>query len=142
MKWNGLATLGAWDDLSEQITNELINRGFCKKEITSFVVALEEMYINIVNYAYAPYNGVVRTCLTIQGDIVSVQFCDRGRPFNPLKAALPDTTAVCKKRMLGGLGIFMARSKTDNMLYEYTDGENKTTLIKKIKKEIQQNDNN
>ena len=136
MEWNNSATLDDWDDLSEQIMDELINRGFYKKEIISFIVALEEMYINIVNYAYAPYRGAVRTCLNIQGDIVSVQFCDKGQPFNPLKATSPDTSAVCKKRMAGGLGIFMARNKTDNMLYEYTDGENKTTLIKKIKKEI------
>lgn len=138
MEWKGLATLNVWDDLSEQITNKLINLGFCKEEIISFVVALEEMYVNIVNYAYAPYDGTVRTCLDIQGDTVSVQFCDSGKPFNPLKATLPDTTAAHKKRMVGGLGIFMARNKTDNMLYEYTDGENRTTLIKKIKKEIPQ----
>ncbi len=134
MEWNGLATLDVWDALSEQITNELINRGFCKKEIISFMVALEEIYVNIINYAYAPYEGKVRTCLNINGDTVSVQFCDTGQPFDPLKTTFPNTTEVCTKRKAGGLGIFMARNKTDNMLYEYTGGENKITLIKKIKK--------
>ncbi len=130
MEWIGLASLSEWDRLSEQIIIILRGRGFNEKEIISFIVALEEIYVNISSYAYAPKKGVVRTRLDIYGNTVSVTFCDSGKPFDPLKAAVPDMSGTGRERTSGGLGIFIARLKTDDMTYEYTGGENRLTLIK------------
>ena len=97
-------------------------------------VAAEEIFVNIANYAYAPGKGIATVRLTISRDpaTATITFIDRGMPFDPLKKEDPDVTLSAEERAIGGLGIYMTKKTMDDVRYEYRDGQNRLTLIKKI----------
>ena len=62
----------------------------------------------------------------------SLTFIDSGVPYNPLKKDDPDTTLSAEDRKIGGLGIFLVKKSMDDMRYEFKDGKNILTLVKKL----------
>ena len=90
----------------------------------------EELVVNIVNYSGSDYLDI-----ELKRDENSITLCfrDAGIPFNPLERVMPDTTLPWNQRKIGGLGIFLVIKKTDDISYEYTNGENVLTVNKKLK---------
>lgn len=98
-------------------------------------IAVEELFVNIAQYAYKPNVGpvTVRVETTEKPpQAVSITFFDQGMPYNPLEKENPDVTLSAEERQIGGLGIFMVKKSMDDIAYEYKDGQN----ILKIKKII------
>ena len=97
-------------------------------------IAVEEVFINIASYAYAPDKGkaIVRIDTNKNLGIIAITFIDNGKPFDPTQSADPDTTLAADERQLGGLGIFMTKKLMDEVVYEYMDGQNILTLKKSI----------
>ena len=97
-------------------------------------VAVEEIFINIAHYAYAPGTGRVTVRVENSGDpaAVSINFMDRGIPYDPLAMPDPDVTLPAGERPVGGLGIFLTKKLVDEVSYEYRDGQNILTLTKKL----------
>ena len=54
---------------------------------------------------------------------------DDGIPFNSLLREPPDTSLAAKDRKIGGLGIHLVRSMTDDIRYEHHTDQNTLTLI-------------
>lgn len=100
-------------------------------------VAVEELFVNIAHYAYAPETGsakiIVETADTPQpSPSVSITFMDKGMPFDPLAKQDPDVSLSAEKRKIGGLGIYMVKKSMDNVSYEYSDGYNILTITKSL----------
>lgn len=97
-------------------------------------IAVEELYVNIAHYAYAPETGTVtlRVETTETPASVAITFTDQGRPYNPLAKADPDVALSADERQIGGLGIFMVKKSMDEMDHEYRDGRNILTIRKRI----------
>ena len=97
-------------------------------------IAVEEIFTNIVNYAYAPGKGnaIVRVDVTDHPVTVSITFIDNGKPYDPLAKEDPDITLSAEERQIGGLGIFMTKQVMDDVIYEYKDGRNILTLKKNL----------
>ena len=97
-------------------------------------IAVEEIFINIASYAYAPGTGkaTIRVEITEDPSTAVITFIDRGIPYNPLAKQDPDVTLPAEERDIGGLGIFMAKEIMDEESYEYKDGRNILTLTKKL----------
>ena len=96
-------------------------------------VAAEEIYVNIAHYAYAPGTGEATVRLEITDEpSVRLTFIDSGVPFDPLKKPDPDVTLAAEDRQIGGLGIYMTKKAMDDVIYEYKDGQNVLTLVKKF----------
>ena len=97
-------------------------------------IAVEEIFINIANYAYAPGKGKASVRVAVSDDPVSVviTFMDHGKPFDPTKNDDPDVTLSADDRDIGGLGIFMTKKIMDDIKYEYLNGQNILTLKKDI----------
>ena len=97
-------------------------------------VAIDEVFTNISQYAYAPGTGnaTVRVEITDEPREVIVTFLDQGVPFNPLEKEDPDVTLSAAERRIGGLGIFMVKNSMDHMQYEYKDGQNILTVRKRL----------
>ncbi|MBP1537522.1 MAG: ATP-binding protein [Ruminococcus sp.] len=98
-------------------------------------VAVEEIFVNIANYAYGTGEGpaTVRINVDNQNKIVDITFIDNGVPYDPLAKEDPDITLSAQERQIGGLGIFMVKKSMDDVTYEYRDGHNILTLKKGLK---------
>ncbi len=97
-------------------------------------LAVEEIFVNIAHYAYAPGTGpaTVRVEVTDDPCEVRVTFTDEGVPYDPLAREDPDVTLPAEAREIGGLGIFLTKKSMDSVSYEYADGRNILTLTKKL----------
>ena len=95
-------------------------------------VAVEELFVNIASYAYAPGHGKATVCLELSEGprTATLTFTDAGMPFDPLGREDPDVTLSAEERDVGGLGILMTKKLMDEVSYEYRDGKNVLTLKK------------
>lgn len=100
-------------------------------------LAVEEIFVNIANYAYDPETGpaTVRVDVTPDGTVVTITFVDNGVPYDPLAKADPDITLSAEQRDIGGLGIFLVKKNMDDVSYEYVNGSNILTLKKGLRSE-------
>lgn len=93
-------------------------------------LAAEELVVNIVDYAGSDYLDVE---ILRDEKHITLRFRDNGIPFNPLAKDPPDITQPMEQRRIGGLGIFLVIKKMDEVGYDYLNGENILTVMKKIK---------
>ena len=104
------------------------------KAMMQINVAVEEIFINIASYAYAPEKGKAKVKVEVSDDpiAVTITFMDHGIPYDPLEREDPDVTLPAEERDVGGLGIFMTKQFMDDVAYEYKDGQNILTLKKNL----------
>jgi len=97
-------------------------------------VSVEELFVNIANYAYNPEIGTAVVQVTVKDEPLSVEitFIDNGRQYDPLAKEDPDITIPGKKRKKGGLGIFMVKKSMDDVHYKYSEGKNILTIKKNL----------
>ena len=106
------------------INDKLKNSGCTAKFVRQTELFVEEVFVNVANYAYAPGTGDVEITVKVLKDKVRITFIDQGVKYNPLEKPDPDITLSADKREIGGLGIFMTKKLTDKIEYEYKDGKN------------------
>ena len=104
------------------------------RTMMQFSVAVEEVFVNIANYAYVPDQGTAIIRMDVSGEppVATITFIDRGIPYNPLAKPDPDVTLSADEREIGGLGVYLTKKAMDNVSYAYEDGQNILTLRKKI----------
>ena len=96
-------------------------------------VAVEEIYVNIASYAYAPGTGPATLRIEAEeGPAVAITFIDQGVPYDPLAKPDPDVTLSAEERQIGGLGIYMVKKSMDDMVYRREGDSNVLTLRKKL----------
>ena len=95
-------------------------------------VAVEELFVNIAHYAYAPGEGDAQITVRAADGMVEIEFRDSGVPYDPLAKADPDVSLSAEERQIGGLGIFMVKKTMDDMVYHYMDGQNVLKIRKKL----------
>jgi serine/threonine-protein kinase RsbW len=96
-------------------------------------VALDEVLSNIISYGYE--DGVqseILVRLDYRPGEVLVEIEDAGKPFDPLKAPVPDLALPLDERPVGGLGIHFIKSLMDEVAYAHVDGKNRLRLRKKL----------
>ena len=95
-------------------------------------VSVEEIFVNIANYAYAPGKGMAKIRVEVGGEPlgVPITFIDSGVHYDPLAKEDPDVTLSAEERNIGGLGVFLVKNTMDDITYEYKDGQNILTLRK------------
>ena len=97
-------------------------------------LAVEELFVNIAHYAYAPEIGAatVRVDVLEQPLSVAITLLDNGKPYDPLAKADPDVSLSAEERQIGGLGIYMVKKSMNEISYEYKDGQNILTIKKQF----------
>ena len=128
------ATLDNVETVTEFV-NEQLDGLCCPLPVRTQVdIAIDEVFSNIVRYAYSPGEGpaTVRVDAEEEPRRVVITFIDQGKPYNPLTTAAPDTTLSAKQRRIGGLGVYMLKKTMDDLAYAYTDGQNILTICKKL----------
>ena len=98
--------------------------GFPEREAERWELALEEVAINIVHYAYGDDPvGMIELEIRRSTSEMTVQISDTGQPFNPLAAPEPKIGVALEERKIGGLWIYLARKVVDRVHYERRDGK-------------------
>ena len=97
-----------------------------------FKVVCDELLSNIIHYGLDDNSHcVIELALSIDHSAVQLHIIDQARPFNPLARTTPDLEIPVDERDIGGLGIALTCSLTDDQHYRYEDGRNYLTVIKK-----------
>ena len=94
-------------------------------------LAVEELFVNVVHYAYADHNGFCHVQLDIKDGYAKIRLIDDGKRFDPTAKEDPDTNLSAEERGIGGLGIFITKKTMDEFSYEYVDNQNIVTILKK-----------
>jgi len=122
-------------EVVQQFISDILDEADCPMKIQLQIqVVVEEIYVNIAHYAYAPAAGdtVIRCGVEGSPKNVFIEFQDGGKPFNPLAKKDPDITLSSEERPIGGLGILMVKRMMDEVTYRYEKGNNILTMRKKI----------
>ena len=154
MSKKNLKILAVVDNLAQVLENvdaQLETENCPMKIQMQVAIAGEELFVNIANYAYTPDTGdadilieTLNTCpipeeyrkglseKDLKGKWLRITLSDSGVPFDPLQKDDPDISLSAQERRVGGLGIFMVKKSMDHMYYEYKDGKNHISIIKKL----------
>ena len=102
--------------------------------INKVSIALEEVLINIVSYAYEDTGNIdiVYELTTDPKKELSVTIIDEGKEFDPLKKEDPNIIVLNEERKIGGLGIFMTKQIMDEVSYLRKDNKNILHLRKNL----------
>ena len=127
--------------LTEFLRKYISTQNIPDKIFDDLRLAVEETFINIVNYAYPP-EGLhkVTIALSHSANSIDITFTDTGRAFNPLTdcAATIDTRDRCG----GGAGIHLIKSLTDQQEYRRIEKRNVFTVSKHFIDQSRDRNNN
>ncbi len=129
------ATLSNLDTVLDFV-NAMLKELNCPSKVRMQIdIAVEELFVNIARYAYAPEEGsaTVRMDAEQETGTVTITFIDSGIPYDPLAKPDPDVTLSAAERKIGGLGIFMVKKSMDDMKYRRQDGQNILTITKALR---------
>jgi len=106
-----------------------------KKTVRQMMVATDEIFTNIAEYAYQGETGLVDVAVSYDkaNGVIGLSFVDSGIAFNPLEeAATPDVTLPLNERAIGGLGLFMVKKMASSLEYLRSDDKNILKVALKI----------
>lgn len=118
------------DNLLADVEMKLEEFNAPMKYVMAFLVAVEEIFVNVASYAYPDAEGDVNVILDVDDKKASITFEDSGIEFNPLDKADPDVNASAEDRPVGGLGIYMVKKSMDGVEYIRKDDKNIFTFWK------------
>ncbi len=102
--------------------------------VADMLLAVDEMATNVIVHGYRGEAGTITIDVTREKDRLVVRLRDHAPPFDPTTLAPPDITLPLHRRPLGGMGVFLTRQLTDQVIHRVTqDNGNELTLIKSIR---------
>lgn len=124
----------AMDVVQDFVRNKLLAYGCDNKVMMQIRLAVEEIFVNIISYAYRPEIGKAEIFCEVTEEPLSVciQFMDSGKPFDPLAADEADTSGAMFMEREGGFGIHLVKNTMDDVKYEYNEGKNILTVMKRL----------
>lgn len=108
--------------------NEILASNGCPEDIRRNIdVAIDEIGINIVDYAYEGKDGDFRVEAKSGSNYIEISFIDSGIAFNPLEVNDPEFSVP---PTIGGLGIHLVRNLMDEISYKRENDQNILYLFK------------
>ena len=126
------ASMGQLRLVSDFVEAGITAAGGGQENLRKILVAVDELFSNIVRYAYGGGAGEAEISLEVKDGVASVCFVDSGIPYNPLEKEDPDVELSAEERRVGGLGVYMVKKSMDAVEYEHRDGKNVLTIRKKL----------
>jgi len=118
----------------QAVTACALEQGIQSQKVDDMELALDEILVNICNYAYQDQSGNAKiTCSMTDDKRLILEVEDSGVPFNALSVDAPDLTADIEERKVGGLGIYFMKTLMDDVRYTRKDNKNILTMMLKSK---------
>lgn len=93
-------------------------------------LVIDEILTNAINYGgMRGMPQVISIALELRDGRLILEVRDCGRAFDPLSLAEPDWDIPLEKRSIGGLGVHLVRSLTDEVAYERQGDHNRFTAV-------------
>lgn len=127
---NLMATVEEVPNLLDTFEEMLTQAGCPAPIIMQILLSVEEIYVNVANYAYGKETGECRLDISIENNRFAVDISDGGIPFDPMSKEDPDITLKLMDRPIGGLGILITKKMMDETWYEFKDNRNHMHLVK------------
>ena len=127
------AKLEHYADVIAFIDQRLEQNGCDEENRLRVQLAVDEIFTNVVNYAYGDEGGKAEISFSCKDGIAEITFADSGIPYDPLKKDDPDITLSPEEMEIGGLGIFIAKNNMDAISYRYENNRNILTMSKNIR---------
>lgn len=131
MERTWLATMDVLEEVQQFVLENA--KGLPPKRMAHLELAIEEIIVNICTYAYETPPGAFTVRVTDDAAGLTVEFEDKGIPFNPLSLEEPDVNRPLQERGKGGLGILLVRRIMDEVYYKRDNGLNRLGVV--VKKE-------
>lgn len=125
------ASLSELDRLQAWVEEHLHTPDCPEKVRRQMAVVTEEMFVNLIRYAYGGTAGTAVIRLDLHDREATLQFEDHGAPFNPLEYPDPNLNADIAERTVGGLGIHLTKKLSDRACYARINGKNLLTVYKR-----------
>lgn len=103
------------------------------KDYFKIELALLEVCVNIIRYAYPQGNGEIIVKAWQDKDKIYLEIRDQGVPFDPRELKPPDIDDLIKNKRKGGLGVFLSRTLMDGFDYKRENNQNVLTIYKDLK---------
>ena len=117
------------EKLIEVISGFAETEGFSRGKIGEIELVMEEVLINISNYAYPDCSGEVEIRFHLKNEATLIlEILDYGIPFDPFSLSEPSVSADLSDREVGGLGVFFIREVADSITYRRDEEVNILTL--------------
>ena len=118
--------------VTDFVDNFLEEKGASMKTQLQVDLAVEEIFVNIANYAYGDGTGTAEVSVSEKNGVITIVMKDSGIPYNPLIKEDPDITLSAEERDIGGLGVFLTKQNMDEVTYRCADGMNVLTMKKQL----------
>ncbi len=93
---------------------------------------VEELCINVINHGEVDGTRPIRVEIESDVDLVKIEISDNGRAFDPTKdVATPSQITSIENSEIGGWGVHLAHTFSDEMHYRRVDDMNCLTLVKR-----------
>lgn len=93
-------------------------------------LVLEELILNVIDYGADGGDPDIALQIESEGDSISIELTDSGRPFDPLtEAPEPDLTAPVGERRVGGLGVHLTKTLMDEVSYSREADRNRLSIV-------------
>ncbi len=119
----------ALPEIREQIMGQAESIGTDSSVLQRLDLVLEEALLNVMRHGYKGSSGIIEVTLSATADgSLKLAIIDSGIPFNPLSIPPPDLTLPLEERTIGGLGVHLIRSMTDEAAYYRKNNRNLLVL--------------
>lgn len=126
-----LAEMQNLPKIMEWIRVHLRYTPFSSFEAMKIEIALEEVVVNVMQYAYPKEQGNIEINFTYSFKEIVISIIDQGIPFNPIKNIPVDKVNLpLEEQQEGGLGLIFINKIMDEMHYERKHLHNILTLKK------------
>lgn len=119
-------------DAVDSVHGFLVSNGCPERTAMQFDLIVEEVFLNICDYAYREGPGEVRIFCLISDGTATVRFEDSGPMFDPTAMEHRDIGDDVAGWPVGGLGIRLTLGIADKAEYSYGDGRNSFTVSKRL----------
>ena len=114
--------------------------GLDARKKCGLLLALEEAFVNVCNYAYPNGKGDVEISCGRNDNTFVLEIADKESPFDALSLPEPDLSPGISDRQIGGLGIHFIRTLSDSVSYRRENNRNLLRMsFERLKRVYHQN---
>jgi|1186.fasta_scaffold827013_1 serine/threonine-protein kinase RsbW len=124
-------TLEAVTGWTEGVQAFCARHGVAARAASQAALVFEEILTNLVQHGGGAGLTLEASLEVTTGELRG-EVVDDGAAFDPLQVPPPDLEATLEERAVGGLGIHLARTLTDDLAYERREGRNRLSFVKRL----------